>query len=407
MSSSPNSFHNSFDSHEPRQELDSPFLNEEYLVEEARTAQVWRTLIPDLQPESPFLEAFEEQAKDLHELGEEESKEFEEALESFQQVHSLSGQEYEQLIAKFASGELESQDFIPVSVEVPGGGRIQDKKEPIPSDLVPFKGYNKTVRLHKLASDALQAMIAQARRDGISSPFLLPVSGYRSIAHQKKLWQRALKKYHSPEEAKQWVAKPGGSPHHSGRAVDLYLGGSNSSGNVAQLRRKPAYNWLVRNAERYGFYPYDREPWHWEYNPLASQGKDFSGIGAEIFENFDFINGVEEELETEGFEEFFDNLNEEESDLYGEPFSTEETSYVDAELQNSYSYHEFFEEAEPTHHKEFLIAFEVPPLLKNPTKSDPPGQTLYVQIGLGKDKHCVKRNEKKNVLNIQTSQFVQ
>jgi hypothetical protein len=60
MSSAYNSFHNSFDSHEPRQELDSPFLNEEFLVEEARTAQLWKTLMPELQPESPFLEAFEE-----------------------------------------------------------------------------------------------------------------------------------------------------------------------------------------------------------------------------------------------------------------------------------------------------------------------------------------------------------
>jgi hypothetical protein len=60
MSSSPKSFEDNFDSHEPRQELDSPFLNEEYLVEEARTAQTWRNLTPGLQLESPFLEAFEE-----------------------------------------------------------------------------------------------------------------------------------------------------------------------------------------------------------------------------------------------------------------------------------------------------------------------------------------------------------
>jgi peptidoglycan hydrolase-like protein with peptidoglycan-binding domain len=61
MPSSSDSFHNSFDSHEPRQELDSPFLNEEYLVEEARIAQTWRTPVPRLQLESPFLQAFEEE----------------------------------------------------------------------------------------------------------------------------------------------------------------------------------------------------------------------------------------------------------------------------------------------------------------------------------------------------------
>jgi hypothetical protein len=60
MSSSPNSFQDNFDSHEPRPKLESPFLNEEYLAEEARTAPTWRTPVPGFQLESPFLHAFEE-----------------------------------------------------------------------------------------------------------------------------------------------------------------------------------------------------------------------------------------------------------------------------------------------------------------------------------------------------------
>jgi zinc D-Ala-D-Ala carboxypeptidase len=27
----------------------------------------------------------------------------------------------------------------------------------------------------------------------------------------------------------------------------------------------PAYKWLVKNAHRFGFYPYFYEPWHWEF----------------------------------------------------------------------------------------------------------------------------------------------
>ena len=27
----------------------------------------------------------------------------------------------------------------------------------------------------------------------------------------------------------------------------------------------PVYKWLVKNAARFGFYPYFYEPWHWEY----------------------------------------------------------------------------------------------------------------------------------------------
>src|SRR4030095_924189 len=43
-----------------------------------------------------------------------------------------------------------------------------------------------------------------------------------------------------------------------------------SSNNVAKLRKTRAYNWMVTNAQRFGFYPYKTEPWHWEYNPPAA-----------------------------------------------------------------------------------------------------------------------------------------
>jgi hypothetical protein len=66
MSSASESFQGYFDSHEPKA-LNSPFLNEEYLVEEARTAQVWRTSMPEFQLESPFLEAFEEEWRTIRE----------------------------------------------------------------------------------------------------------------------------------------------------------------------------------------------------------------------------------------------------------------------------------------------------------------------------------------------------
>jgi hypothetical protein len=101
MSSSPDPFQSYSDSHEPRQELNSPFLNEEYLVEEARTAQ-WRIPVPKLKLESPFLKAFEEgwgariepEAEELH-------KEFDELLDESDE------EELEK--------ELEEDEFVPLS----------------------------------------------------------------------------------------------------------------------------------------------------------------------------------------------------------------------------------------------------------------------------------------------------
>ena len=76
-----------------------------------------------------------------------------------------------------------------------------------------------------------------------------------------------LDKYGTEEMARKWVAKPGGSAHHSGQAVDCWLGTPAGSEHVLQQQNTAAWLWLVDNAEAFGFYPYSAEPWHWEYNP--------------------------------------------------------------------------------------------------------------------------------------------
>jgi D-alanyl-D-alanine carboxypeptidase len=161
-----------------------------------------------------------------------------------------------------------SGDEQPVPVESPGGGRITDKSEPAPGDLVTIAGYGGIkVLLHRLAALFWSRLIDAARIDGIADPYLLPLSGYRSVARQQQLWQAALEKYGSPEQARMYVAPPGSSAHQSGRAVDCWLGSSPDSQNVLKQQQTTAYVWLVDNAERFGFYPYEKEPWHWEYNP--------------------------------------------------------------------------------------------------------------------------------------------
>jgi hypothetical protein len=146
---------------------------------------------------------------------------------------------------------------------------VRDKRDPATRDIVPVRGVSGPVPLHRLAAQAWTALVAAARADGIAEPLLLPVSGYRSGEHQQRLWAAALARYGSPEVARRWVAPPGGSAHQSGRAIDFHLGGRNDSANVGRLRTLPAYRWLAANAQRFGFYPYEAEPWHWEYNPPA------------------------------------------------------------------------------------------------------------------------------------------
>jgi len=202
---------------------------------------------------------------------------------------SADGSEFYLEFESNAPSSSSATTFVPAPVENPGGGRIKNKQPPDRTVVVNVRGVGqRQVPLHRLAATALQALIDAARADGLAEPLLRPVSGFRDPERQARLWQQALARYGSPQEARKWVAPPGGSAHQSGRAIDFYLGGRNASTNVARLRTLPAYRWLVTNARRFGFYPYEREPWHWEYNPPVAADRQ-----REWNESFEFENGIE------------------------------------------------------------------------------------------------------------------
>ena len=86
------------------------------------------------------------------------------------------------------------------------------------------------------------------------------VSSFRSREYQEQLRRQ------SPGAGSAGLAT--NSPHFTGRALDLYVGGDpvdTKDANRAIQVQTPAYQWLVRNAARFGFRPYFYEPWHWEY----------------------------------------------------------------------------------------------------------------------------------------------
>jgi zinc D-Ala-D-Ala carboxypeptidase len=100
-------------------------------------------------------------------------------------------------------------------------------------------------------------------KDGELAPgekFLRIVSAYRSPEYQAALRKR------EPNAGRAALAK--NSPHSTGHALDIYVGGEPvrtlDSNRMIQVQT-PAYKWLVKNAHRFGFYPYFYEPWHWEY----------------------------------------------------------------------------------------------------------------------------------------------
>lgn len=110
--------------------------------------------------------------------------------------------------------------------------------------------------LHFLAAEAMVAMQAAARRDGIT---LTLASGYRTVAEQQKLVE-------DNANTGTPTAPAGLSRHGWGLAADINVGGRlNFSG--------PQYQWLSKNAHRFGWVnpPWaqqgrdQQEAWHWEF----------------------------------------------------------------------------------------------------------------------------------------------
>jgi len=142
-----------------------------------------------------------------------------------------------------------------------------------------------------------------------------------------------------------------------------------------------------------------------------------------LADELEFEDEFHSDEDTVEEEEFLINLNRGETQFVS---SDEDNSYeLNVDNQEEWKYSEFEDEAfadESEGHLEFADEYdtdefyqdemeletaenfelEAPPLLKNPVQSDPPGQTLYVQIALGKDKHCLKHNEKKECLKYET-----
>lgn len=128
------------------------------------------------------------------------------------------------------------------------------------------------LNLEKETYEAYKKMIAAAAKDlnlKIENGNLVGADNFLKIvsAHRSRAYQEQLRKK-EPNAGRAQLAFT--SPHFTGRALDIYVGGepvtTKDPNRAIQIETK-AYKWLVKNAEKFGFYPYFYEPWHWEYVP--------------------------------------------------------------------------------------------------------------------------------------------
>jgi len=134
-----------------------------------------------------------------------------------------------------------------------------------------YRQAGRKVKMRADAAAALQNLIFQARADAVG---IVPISGFRTIAYQETLFQKATAKYGSEAAAARWVARPGSSEHHTGLAIDLGDENEPASDVEASFEKTGAFDWLQENAARFEFemsYPPNNshginyEPWHWRF----------------------------------------------------------------------------------------------------------------------------------------------
>jgi hypothetical protein len=126
-------------------------------------------------------------------------------------------------------------------------------------------------KLHPEGAAAFVRMRRAAANNGIPIRLLPgPRTAWRSAADQAHIRKGQPNPY---------AAAAGIGAHMYGLAVDLALGVlgprfreantrvSDKMANVVRMYRSPVYKWLALYGNRFGWFPYRREPWHWEYNP--------------------------------------------------------------------------------------------------------------------------------------------
>jgi D-alanyl-D-alanine carboxypeptidase len=178
------------------------------------------------------------------------------------------------------SGVLDDTSFYKIIAEWQNR-RLKDRTPAQPQQLItaPSSDFYDPQRLDELRQveretyDAYKRMVAAAigekslglahvnkKELAPSEKYLKIISSYRSREYQQKLRRE------SPNAGSAGLAV--NSPHFTGRALDLYVGGepveTNDPNRAIQVQTR-VYQWLVKNAGRYGFQPYFYEPWHWEY----------------------------------------------------------------------------------------------------------------------------------------------
>jgi hypothetical protein len=143
--------------------------------------------------------------------------------------------------------------------------------------LVQIPSVGKPRRLHVLAANAFTRMAEAVKRD--LKLDLKVASGWRAHRWLSRQQYEAVivKRFGSVAEGRKWLAY--NSPHETGLAIDIGVGGLWPSRSTAPAQKKqPLHKWMIEHAHEFGWHPYKVEPWHWEF-PMSLQAHGSGVVG--------------------------------------------------------------------------------------------------------------------------------
>jgi D-alanyl-D-alanine carboxypeptidase len=152
------------------------------------------------------------------------------------------------------------------------GGHRHYRYQQAPAPTLRLIAGNGQIKLRKAAAQKFQAMVAEARKSGV---LLVPISGFRSIEQQERIFSDKQAQRNQSVAQRAEVSAPSGySEHHTGYAVDIGDGKAPALNLKIDFENTAAFKWLKANAARFSFemsFPRNNaqglsyEPWHWRY----------------------------------------------------------------------------------------------------------------------------------------------
>jgi hypothetical protein len=139
------------------------------------------------------------------------------------------------------------------------------------AEWVPVPGQEER-KLNRHALDPFVRMREQAKAEGVD---LIISSSHR----MRETAERNAARANNPNAVASFSA------HSLGLAIDFKLSqqgaeypeiGTSPMSDVIRMRESPVHKWLHLRGEEFGWYPYQNEPWHWEYNPPGFRDVYFS-----------------------------------------------------------------------------------------------------------------------------------